>query len=212
VLAALPQPLALLEVGASAGLCLYPDRYAYRYTGRAVLGDAELVFDCRVGGPAPLPAALPQVAWRTGLDLHPLDVADDEDVRWLSCLVWPEQRDRFEILRRAVAIARRDPAPVLPGDLTTDLAAVAAAAPAEATLVVFHSAVLSYLDGAERERFRAEVAALAARRPTVWLSNEGPRVVVDVPIPGGPVPFVLARDGVPLAYTDPHGASLDWFG
>src|SRR5688500_12873277 len=31
VLAALPQPLALLEVGASAGLCLYPDRYAYRY-------------------------------------------------------------------------------------------------------------------------------------------------------------------------------------
>ncbi|MFE1255308.1 DUF2332 family protein, partial [Streptomyces fungicidicus] len=31
VLAALPQPLALIEVGASAGLCLYPDRYRYRY-------------------------------------------------------------------------------------------------------------------------------------------------------------------------------------
>jgi hypothetical protein len=30
VLSVLPQPLALLEVGASAGLCLYPDRDGYR--------------------------------------------------------------------------------------------------------------------------------------------------------------------------------------
>src|SRR5690625_3707604 len=29
-LAELPQPLALIEVGASAGLCLLPDRYSYR--------------------------------------------------------------------------------------------------------------------------------------------------------------------------------------
>ncbi len=29
-LARLPQPLALLEVGASAGLCLFHDRYSYR--------------------------------------------------------------------------------------------------------------------------------------------------------------------------------------
>ena len=33
VLAALPQPLALLEVGTSAGLCLLPDRYGYDYDG-----------------------------------------------------------------------------------------------------------------------------------------------------------------------------------
>src|SRR3954454_6994025 len=33
-LASLPQPLALLEVGASAGLCLLADRYGYEYTGR----------------------------------------------------------------------------------------------------------------------------------------------------------------------------------
>jgi hypothetical protein len=31
VLAQLPQPLALLEVGASAGLCLLPDCYGYDY-------------------------------------------------------------------------------------------------------------------------------------------------------------------------------------
>ena len=36
LLATLPEPLALLEVGTSAGLCLLPDRYAYDYDGHRV--------------------------------------------------------------------------------------------------------------------------------------------------------------------------------
>jgi hypothetical protein len=210
-LAALPQPLALLEVGASAGLCLYPDRYAYRYDDAPQLGSSPVVFDCRVTGPAPIPAVLPSIVWRAGLDLSPLDVGNDEDVRWLTSLVWPEQRDRFDTLRRAVELAREQPAAIHRGDLTTDLATLALAAPAQATLVVFHSAVLAYLDDEQRSAFRREVAAIAARRPTVWLSNEGPGVVVDRPAPAGFVPFVLARDGYPLAETSPHGEWLNWF-
>lgn len=209
-LAALPQPLALLEVGASAGLCLYPDRYAYRFGDVPVLGSSSAVFDCRVSGPAPIPATLPSVVWRAGLDLDPLDVRSEEDVRWLTSLVWPEQTDRFATLRAAVEIARRDPAPVHRGDLTADFVALADSAPAAATLVVFHSAVLAYLDDESRATFRRDVAGVAARRPTVWLSNEGPGIVVDLPVPAGAVPFVLARDGIPLAETGPHGDWLRW--
>lgn len=210
VLAALPQPIALLEVGASAGLCLYVDRYAFCYSGGPVIGSSSVVFDCRASGPVPLPATLPNIAWRAGLDLNPLDVRDDEDVRWLESLVWPEQGDRFELLRGAVAIAREDPVPVTRGDLLTDLGPLAAAAPEAVTLVVFHSAVLAYLDTGQRATFRRELGELAARRPTVWLSNEGPGVVVDLPAAEGSVPFVLARDGVPLATASPHGEWLDW--
>src|SRR4051812_30563378 len=36
ILAKFPQPLALIEVGASAGLCLLPDLYAYDYSGGGV--------------------------------------------------------------------------------------------------------------------------------------------------------------------------------
>ena len=80
--AQLPEPLALVEVGASAGLCLFPDRYGYRYeteAGTVAIG-AQPKFPCRVTGPAPLPTAPPRVAWRAGLDLHPLDVTSAADV------------------------------------------------------------------------------------------------------------------------------------
>jgi hypothetical protein len=209
-LAALPQPLALLEVGASAGLCLYPDRYAYRYDGGAVLGASSVVFDCTTHAAVPLPSTLPAVAWRAGLDLHPLDVRSDDDVRWLRALIWPEQTERFELFDRAVELVRRDPVPVRQGDLTRDVVKLASAAPQNATLVIFHSAVLAYLDDADRGRFREQLAALQAQRRVVWLSNEGAGVVVDIPVPAGPVPFVLARDGEPIALTGPHGHWVQW--
>lgn len=210
VLAALPQPLALLEVGAAAGLCLYPDRYAYRY-GEHAVGASSVVLRCAVTGPVPLPSAVPDVAWRAGLDLHPLDVTSDADVRWLESLIWPEQRDRFTVLRGAVEIARAEPARIVAGDLTTDLASLAEQAPADATLVVFHSAVLAYVDDAGRAAFADAVRAVAAQRATCWLSNEAPGVVAGTRLDAGaPYRFVLARDGRPLALARPHGQSLDW--
>jgi hypothetical protein len=211
VLAALPQPLALLEVGASAGLCLYPDRYAYRYGDRPVLGSSSLELSCRITGPVPVPERLPSVVWRAGLDLNPLDVRSEDDVRWLRSLIWPEQIARFKALSSAVAIARAEPVTIRSGDLTVDLSSVASTAPRNSTLVVFHSAVLAYLDDSQRAAFRASLEALARSRPTVWVSNEGPGVCVDVPVPDSSVPFVLARDGMPLAYTSPHGEWVDWF-
>ena len=114
------------------------------------------------------------------------------------------------MLRDAVLLARADPAIVHRGDLLTDLLSLAAEAPVDATLVVFHSAVLAYLTAAQRARFREIVAQFAEQRPTVWLSNEGPGVVTDVAVPDGPVPFVLARDGHALAWASPHGDWLHW--
>ena len=156
----------------------------------------------------PLPAQLPAITWRTGLDLNPLDVTSDDDVRWLSCLVWPGEGDRERRLAAAIAAARRDPPVVHRGDLLTDLPALAAQAPAEATLVVYHSAVLAYVTPADRQRFADTVRGLLA----VWLSNEGPAVLPGVHVPAYPgAPFVLAQDGQsPLAFTDPHGAWLQW--
>jgi hypothetical protein len=219
VLASLPQPLALLEVGTSAGLCLLPDRYGYDYgEGRrlgapAHSGDDGPVFQCEVNAATPVPARLPEVVWRAGLDLAPIDVTDDESIAWLESLVWPGERDRIGPLRAAVTVARADPPRVIEGDLRTDLAALAREAPTDATLVIFHTAVLGYVrDPAHRRDFAGTVRSLGAR----WVANEPPGVVeLQQPPRPGPSPggeILLSLDAEPLGWADPHGAWLRWIG
>jgi hypothetical protein len=211
-LAALPEPLALLEVGASAGLTLLPDRYSYDYAGHRVVGrdPRAPTLVCRPRGAVPLLDRVPRVAWRAGIDLDPLDVRDPDEARWLECLVWPGDGSREARLREALAAAHRCPVAVYRGDLVDDLARVAAGAPPEATLVVYHSAVLAYVDADKRRAFAASVRDLGA----VWLSNEAPGVLpcpVDAATRTREEPFVLVRDGrEPLAYADSYGGWIDW--
>lgn len=209
VLARLPQPLALLEVGTSAGLCLYPDRYGYRY-GATTLGTAEPVLECTLTGAEP-PTSLPEVVWRAGLDLNPLDVTDAADMGWLEALIWPEHTDRRARLRAAAAVAAADPPLLVRGDLVDDLPALAARAPAEATLVVFHTSMLYQVP---RERRRAFVDLVRGLRGH-WISAEEPDVLPYDGLPdrpsGGALFNVLALDGKPLAWTWPHGQAMTWF-
>lgn len=221
VLSALPGPLALLEVGASAGLCLYPDRYTYRYrtdAGEAVVLEPAtptgVAIDCELIGIDP-PARLPDVRWRAGIDLHPLDAGDPATVDWLEALIWPEHRDRRDRLRAAAQVAAADPAPLHTGDLNEVFDRVVASAPPEATLVVFHTAVLAYLTPEDRARFAERAAALVAERDgrVVWVSNEGVGVLPGVRdrLPDGAAgagDFVLAVDGMPVAVTHPHGRAF----
>ncbi len=212
VLARLRPPLALIEAGASAGLCLLLDRYGYDY-GRAVLTGppGAPVFACHADDATPLPASVPQVAWRAGLDLAPVDASDPDQAAWLEALVWPEQTNRLAGLRAAMAVAARDRPRVVRGDLRHDLAALAAEAPRDATRVIFHTAVLAYLPSpAERAAFAREVRDLC----DVWIANEAPGVLPDIaaaaPQPPPHGRFLLSVNGVPTAWTDPHGAAIDW--
>ena len=213
ILSRLPQPLALVEVGASAGLCLFPDLYGYDYGGGLLLPAAAPVdppvFPCAVDPPELKPARLPEIAWRAGLDLNPIDPADGDHATWLRSLVWPEQVDRLSRLDRALALTSRHRRAVRPGDLRTDLPALCADAPAHATLVVMHTAVLAYLDDpAERNAF----AAAAQESGAIWLANESPRVFPDIADTASPPPntgcFLLSMNGRPIAWTDPHGSAV----
>ena len=223
LLPALPSgPLALVEVGASAGLCLLLDRFYYEF-GSTPIGEASspVHVRCTVAGPVPVPRAVPQVVWRRGLDARPINVHDYDAIRWLLACVWVDHRERRRRLEGAIGLARAQPPAVSAGDLVDDLPAVLAEVPDDAQLVVFHSAVLNYVSPDRRQAFVDTLADTSKRRSVVWLSNEASGVVREVaasaPRPSG-LRFLLTRTHLTngrrrdelLALAHPHGAELTW--
>ncbi|SDI87021.1 hypothetical protein SAMN04488693_1291 [Arthrobacter subterraneus] len=214
-LSQLEGPLALIEAGAAAGLCLYPDKYSYRYdTGNDVVsldpveGPSAVELPCRIDAES-VPNRLPEVVSRTGVDLNPLDVSDPSQAEWLETLVWPEHDARRTRLRSAATISAAEPPAIRRGDLVQAIPDLVHAAPHGARVVVFHSAVLVYL---EPER-RAQFAALMRSMPDVtWISNEGEHVLPEVaeqitaPVNGR---TILAVNGRAKALVGPHGQSYE---
>jgi len=215
-LATIERPIALLELGASGGLCLFPDRYSYRYRssdGVAVLdpadGPSSVVLECDVTGDPPL--RMPRVVWRAGIDLDPLDAADTGDRRFLTSLVWPGEGGRAERIAAALDVAAADPPLLLAGDASDPgvLHAAAALAPAGATLVVTTPGVLPHIPRAGRERLIEAVHALDA----VWITIDPPGLHEwwHPPVDAGTwAGFVLGRDGEALAAVDPLGGFVHW--
>ena len=214
------RPLAVLEVGSSAGLNLAFDRYRYVFGDASVgAGDADVVLAPQVVGRSLPSVEMPKVVWRRGLDRSPVDVTDDDAVRWLRACIWPEQAWRRQLFDRAVATNRADPPDIVTGDAVADLGEAAAGAPADAALCVMHSAVLPYLP--DRRAFVAALGELATARPVWWVSGESTGLVKGLPDPptategiafhygvrplgmAGGEPRLVARGG-------PHGAWVEW--
>lgn len=219
LLASLPQPVALLELGASAGLLLAPDRYRYRYEGDAVLfadgplaGPESPVLRCEVTGRLPGDPADLRVAHRRGLDLFPLDAVDPATAAWLRALVWPDEIEREARLTLALDAVAADPVTVIRGDMLTGLDELLAGVPDGATPVVQNAAALAYLERDARATLVARLADAGVR----WISLEGASVLPDVRErtaewePERRPHFVVALDGEPVGRCGPHGGWVEW--
>lgn len=215
ILSRLDGPLALIEAGASAGLCLYPDRYSYRYDvdGRTVSldpvdGPSLVQIPCAIG-PQDVPTQLPNIVWRAGVDLHPIDPTDQDQLTWLDTLVWPEHAARRDRLHAAAAIAAQNPADIREGDILDVIPGLIDEAPAGANVVVFHSLVLVYLSAERRQEFADQMRAF---EDVTWISNERSGVFPDIadqvtkPVGGR---TILAVNGRPVALSGSHGQSYE---
>lgn len=205
-------PLALREIGASAGLNLLWDHFHFTL-GAQRWGDAaspvQIVSDWRGAAPA-LPARI-AVADRRGNDLLPIALHDPAAVLRLRSYVWPDQQARAARLQGAITLAQRRPVVVEAGD-AADWVAVQLAAPrAGVATVLLHSIVWQYLPPATRQRIEATLASAAARAsrdaPLAWLRMEF--FAKDVP---AELRLTLWPGGVErtLARTHPHGEWVEW--
>ncbi|HET8684650.1 MAG TPA: DUF2332 domain-containing protein [Micromonosporaceae bacterium] len=232
------RPLALVELGTSAGLLLLPDRYAYHYatpdggrTQRTGRDDAPppLVLECEVRGRGwPEPAAVPvDVAARTGVDVAPVDTADEDAVTWLRSCVWPEHVDRLDRLDAALAEAATVRPHLVRGDMVARLPTLLSTVDSGSVPCVFASNAVNYLSHRAAERLVELLAGHGAARDLVLVLNEASRFGAELvlgrrPDEAGP-PGVLAvglltlaawRKGRAtvevLARTGPHAQWVEW--
>lgn len=215
-------PLAQLDVGASAGLNLMLDRYSYDF-GDRVLGGGSVRLTCGVRGPARselLPARLPIIDSRLGLDRSPISLGDPDDVRWLKACLWPDQADRFARLSAAVELARGAGVTVRRGDAVDDLDE-ALDVLGSGHPVVTTSWVLTYLAPEQRAAFLAGIDRRGKATDLSWVCVEEPAATPGLgwpPALEGFSPSVLRvvrwrggeRSEQFLAGCHPHGYWLSW--
>lgn len=203
--------LALYEIGASAGLNLILDRYRYRF-GDAAWGDPQAVvlLEPQWRGPLPPTDAPWSVASRQGVDLNPVDITSAEARNRLLSYVWPDQRERFERLERAMATWLAAPQPVARGD-AADWLEVSSLRRAQAGVarVLFHSVAWSYFPDAVQRRIEALLREAGARAtaaaPLAWLRFEltSQRAELRLTLWPGGTDELLAR-------AHPHGSAVEW--
>ena len=205
-------PLRINELGASAGLNLFWDRYALALTS-GQFGAADPVITLRPEWQgAPPPANPYHIIDRRGVDLNPLDPLNAPDALRLRSYTWPDQADRMERLDAALTIAK----PLVDRGDAGDWLGQRLRAPAPNQInFVFNTIAWQYFPPETDQACRAALARAGARAtPTaplahlnVELDGTGQGAKLTLTLWSGQDPVI--RD---LGYMDPHGRSLIWTG
>ena len=206
-------PVALYELGASAGLNLILDRYAYQLGPiRAGAEGSPVRLRPDWQGPPP-PSAPVRVARRRGVDLNPIDVTKPADQERLLAYIWADQAERLARTQAAIALAATNPPPLDRDDAIGWAEAHLDPAPEPGiTRVLIHSIAAQYFPEQAKARIAAHAAHVGARAtraaPFAWLRFE-------VDEKHGPRPTLLLTvwpDGTErvLATGSAHGLWVRW--
>ncbi len=226
------RPIALVELGPSAGLNLFADRWTIDFARdgalvhRAGPPDSPVHLRCELRGPhTPSAFTCAPIASRTGVDPEPIDAGDPTQTRWLRACVWPDVPERPQRLAAALEAVRPDPPALVRGDAVTDLAPVVSAVAADRFPVVVSTWALAYLSADGRDAVVGGLESIAAERDLALLTLEEPRFTpwldphgAEVTAAGDGTPTMLGlrvwRDGsstaTGLAMAHPHGTWMHW--
>jgi len=207
-------PMDTLEIGASAGLNLHWDRFAYRTDTWRWGGESAVRIDTDWRGAAPALDAPIDVRSRAGCDLNPLDIRDRGQRLRLRSYIWPDQPERLARFDGAADMAIASGVVVERADAAEWLEHKLASRARDAVTVVYHSIFYQYPPRETRRRIADVIAAAgdADAAPLVWLRLEpeaalgGPRDSVQIVIDTISWPGAERRI---LALTDGHARYVE---
>jgi hypothetical protein len=215
-----PQPFQMLELGASAGLNLNWDRFAYEYPPWARAGMDGPAIPTRVDGPVPLWRDI-AIASRAACDQNPLNAADANDRLRLRAYIWADQTARMDRLNSALELARETGVKPDKADAAEWVKQKLAGELPLGTSVVYHSVFYQYPPREVRHAIRDNIEEAGSRttpyRRLAWVRFEPSSVI------GGDrdvIRYVLnivswnagQRSEQTLAEVDPHGRFMVWSG
>jgi hypothetical protein len=170
-------PLALNELGASAGLNLFFDQFRYSFGGE-VWGnlDYPVMLSPELRGPVPNLGGSLAIASRVGCDLAPLDVSSKADRLRLRAFLWADQPERMKRLDAALAMAQNGASNLVKEDAEAFVKSRLAARKPGQCFVLFHSVVWQYLPEEKKavidELVKQAGAFATPDMPLAWLSLE----------------------------------------
>ena len=165
----LKKPLALFEIGTAAGLQLLWDHYSYTYEDERIAFGAEgsiVQIDSEIRGTKkPFLANMPPpVAWRAGADIRVVDLANDDEFLWLRALIWPEHKDRVDLMTSAVDVFKINPPRLVEGDGVEMIDEISHEVPDDAVLCVYHTHVANQFHPREKKGELLKIVDGVARR------------------------------------------------
>ncbi|WP_449403007.1 DUF2332 domain-containing protein [Exiguobacterium artemiae] len=203
------QPLALLEIGTSAGLQLLFDQYGYEYGNGETVGNpaSRLQLTSVIeGNDTPvIPQTPPPVTMRTGLDLNIVDLNDTDEQLWLKALIWTEHRERLAMFEAAAGYVEELPLKLVEGDGVRLLPHYAAETPDDSILCIFHTHVANQMPLAVKKELLHVVGEIGRTRNLYHVYNnvQDRYLHLDAYIDG-----VLTEQTI--AETDGHGRWFKW--
>jgi hypothetical protein len=169
------KPLALIEIGTSAGLQLLWDKYSYSYNTHEVYGDSlselRIISEIRGDKQTILHKQCPPVVTRIGIDLHINDLEDPEDALWLKSLIWPEHAERRNNFEKAVHCFKEHSLELIEGDGVRLLPKLVSNIPLESTLCVFHTHVANQILKDDKHKLMEYMQELGKVRDVFHLYN-----------------------------------------
>lgn len=205
------KPLALIEIGTSAGFQLLWDKYLYSYNSDEIYGDHQsnvhIKSEIKGENIPHLSKISPPVARRYGLDLHINDLSNTEDSLWLNSLIWPEHTERRFLFEKAVACVmdNKDELHFIEGDGVELLPHIIEKIPDNLTICIFHTHVANQMPKDIKHKLLDNVKRIASKRDVFHIYNN----ILD-----GDLHIDYFINGIEhnkkIAETDGHGRWFRW--
>lgn len=206
----------IVDIGASAGLNLNFDQYAYQYINGKRFGRSPVIIESEIrGGKLPKIEPAIRINRKTGVDQNPLDLHLEENARWLQALIWPDRKNRFERMEQAIALAKRVDIHLVQGYSAEDFKTILLQQEKDLPLVVYHTHVLYQFTAEGRTQFRQMLDEIGSERDLYYLAAEAASILpYDYGMSGILVELTTYKQGTKnsrlMARTNGHASWIDW--